>query len=64
MMNGYRPSVARVYSEEDARQHFYHFYKDKCVLIFMSEGPKGIVKQRMKGLRQRLKNSRMESSKK
>ncbi|MFF2597103.1 FAD-binding oxidoreductase [Priestia megaterium] len=42
--NGFRPSVARVYSEEDARQHFSHFYKDKCVLIFMSEGPKGIVK--------------------
>ncbi len=41
--NGYRPSVARVYSEEDARQHFYHFHKDKCVLIFMAEGPKNIV---------------------
>ncbi|WP_088014329.1 FAD-binding oxidoreductase [Gottfriedia acidiceleris] len=44
MTNGFRPSVARVYSEEDARQHFSHFFKDKCVLIFMSEGPKGIVK--------------------
>ncbi|MEH7376228.1 FAD-binding oxidoreductase [Neobacillus drentensis] len=42
--NGFRPSVARVYSEEDARQHFSHFYKDKCVLIFMTEGPAGIVK--------------------
>lgn len=42
--NGFRPSVARVYSEEDARQHFSHFYKNKCVLIFMSEGPLGIVK--------------------
>ncbi|MFJ5625714.1 FAD-binding oxidoreductase [Peribacillus loiseleuriae] len=42
--NGFRPSVARVYSEEDARQHFAHFYKDKCVLIFMSEGPASIVK--------------------
>lgn len=44
MTNGFRPSVARVYSEEDARQHFSHFYKDKCVLIFTAEGPKGIVK--------------------
>lgn len=44
MTNGFRPSVARVYSEEDARQHFSHFYKEKCVLIFMSEGPKSIVK--------------------
>jgi alkyldihydroxyacetonephosphate synthase len=43
MVNGYRPSVARVYSEEDARQHFYHFYKEKCVLLFMAEGPAGIA---------------------
>jgi alkyldihydroxyacetonephosphate synthase len=43
MVNGYRPSVARVYSEEDARQHFYHFHKGKCVLLFMAEGSKGIV---------------------
>jgi alkyldihydroxyacetonephosphate synthase len=44
MVNGYRPSVARVYSEEDARQHFYHFHKGKCVLIFMAEGNEHIVK--------------------
>jgi FAD/FMN-containing dehydrogenases len=43
MVNGYRPSVARTYSEEDARQHFYHFHKDRCVLLFMAEGPKNIV---------------------
>jgi alkyldihydroxyacetonephosphate synthase len=43
MVNGFRPSVARAYSEEDAAQHFYHFHKNKCVLLFMSEGPKGIV---------------------
>jgi len=43
MVNGYRPSVARVYSEEDARQHFYHFHKGKCVLLFMAEGNKHIV---------------------
>ncbi|MDR0885613.1 MAG: FAD-binding oxidoreductase [Clostridiales Family XIII bacterium] len=43
VVNGFRPSVARIYSEEDARQHFYHFHKDKCVLIFMAEGPKDIV---------------------
>lgn len=41
--DGFRPSVCRVYSEEDARQHFDDFYKDKCVLIFISEGPKAIV---------------------
>ena len=43
MVNGYRPSVARAYSEEDARQHFYHFHKGKCVLLFMAEGPKGLA---------------------
>ncbi len=43
MVNGYRPSVARTYSEEDAAQHFYHFHENKCVLLFMAEGPKGIV---------------------
>ncbi|TDD05194.1 FAD-binding oxidoreductase [Saccharopolyspora terrae] len=40
---GFRPSVARVYSEEDAAQHFSHFADGKCVLVFVSEGPKGIV---------------------
>lgn len=43
MANGYRPSVARVYSEEDAAQHFSHFHDGKCLLIFMNEGPKKIV---------------------
>ena len=43
MVNGFRPSVARAYSEEDARQHFYHFHNGHCVLLFMAEGPKGIV---------------------
>lgn len=42
MVNGFRPSIARVYSEDDARQHFYHFHKDECVLIFSTEGPKEI----------------------
>ncbi len=50
MVNGYRPSVARTYSEEDARQHFYHFYKGKCVLIFMAEGSKEIVEATCKGI--------------
>ena len=43
MVNGFRPSVARAYSEEDAAQHFYHFHKNRCVLLFMAEGPEGIV---------------------
>lgn len=43
IVNGFRPSVSRIYSEEDAAQHFYHFYENKCVLILMAEGPKGIT---------------------
>jgi alkyldihydroxyacetonephosphate synthase len=50
MVNGYRPSVARVYSEEDAWQHFYHFHKGKCVLLFMAEGNKGIVQATCAGI--------------
>jgi FAD/FMN-containing dehydrogenase len=41
--DGFRPSVCRVYSEEDARQHFSGFHRGKCVLIFIAEGPEGIV---------------------
>ncbi len=40
MVQGYRPSVARLYDPEDAEDHFSHFSKGKCVLIFMTEGPK------------------------
>ncbi|MFF0146937.1 FAD/FMN-containing dehydrogenase [Amycolatopsis sulphurea] len=36
---GYRPSVARVYSEQDAAQHFSHFADGKCVAVFLAEGP-------------------------
>ena len=43
IVTGYRPSVSRSYSEEDARQHFAHFHKGKCVVIFIAEGPKGIT---------------------
>lgn len=50
VVNGYRPSVARVYSEEDAKQHFYHFHKNKCVLIFIAEGPEDIVAATAKGI--------------
>ncbi|MDR2007665.1 MAG: FAD-binding oxidoreductase [Alphaproteobacteria bacterium] len=44
MTNGLKPSVARLYSPEDAKQHFPHFYKGKCVLVFMTEGMKSIAK--------------------
>ncbi|WP_127111847.1 FAD-binding oxidoreductase [Shimia sediminis] len=50
MVAGYRPSVARVYSEEDAAQHFEDFYDGKCVLLFMAEGPKGMVEAIREGI--------------
>ncbi len=42
--NGYKPSVIRSYSVEDARQHFEHFYKGKNVMLFMAEGDAPLTK--------------------
>ncbi|HZK84093.1 MAG TPA: FAD-binding oxidoreductase [Desulfosporosinus sp.] len=43
MVEGYRPSIARLYDPEDGSYHFSHFAEGKCVLIFMAEGPKTIA---------------------
>ncbi|MEM7360402.1 MAG: FAD-binding oxidoreductase [Pseudomonadota bacterium] len=43
MVDGYRPSVARLYDVEDGAYHFSHFAEDKCVLIFVAEGAKPIA---------------------
>jgi len=40
---GYRPSVARAYSEEDAAQHFSHFAGGRAVVVIVAEGPEGIA---------------------
>ncbi|ARJ04208.1 putative FAD-linked oxidoreductase YgcU [Cnuibacter physcomitrellae] len=40
---GYRPSVARVYSPEDAGQHFSHFSDGKNVVVLVAEGPRRIA---------------------
>lgn len=40
---GFRPSVCRVYSEEDARQHFSDFPKDRSLVVFVAEGAQSIV---------------------
>lgn len=40
---GYRPSVARAYSEEDANQHFAHFANGRSVVVLVAEGPAGIA---------------------
>jgi alkyldihydroxyacetonephosphate synthase len=41
--DGYRPSVARLYSPEDARQHFSHFFEGRNVVVLVAEGPQGIA---------------------
>ncbi|MBW2178326.1 MAG: FAD-binding oxidoreductase [Deltaproteobacteria bacterium] len=43
MVNGYRPSVARLYDGEDGDYHFSHFADGKCVLIFVAEGVKPLA---------------------
>ncbi len=40
---GYRPSICRVYSPEDACQHFAHFSRGKSVVVLMAEGPASIT---------------------
>ncbi|SDI92662.1 alkyldihydroxyacetonephosphate synthase [Lentzea albidocapillata subsp. violacea] len=42
--DGYRPSVCRVYSPEDANQHFSHFSGNKNVVVLVAEGPEGIAR--------------------
>ncbi len=43
MSAGYKPSVARLYDEEDGNYHFSHFSEGRCILLFASEGPKAIA---------------------
>jgi alkyldihydroxyacetonephosphate synthase len=51
MVNGYKPSVARVYDPGDAGLHFSHFAAaDDCVLLFMAEGAAGIAKATADGI--------------
>ncbi len=45
MVAGYKPSVARLYDPEDGQLHFSNFAApDDCIVLFMAEGPAGIVK--------------------
>lgn len=43
MVSGYRPSVARVYSPEDARQHFPDHPMDQNLVVLSAEGPAPLV---------------------
>ncbi len=40
---GYRPAVCRLYSPEDAHQHFEDLDPGRCLLLFISEGPATIA---------------------
>ncbi|KEY60052.1 FAD-binding oxidoreductase [Serratia sp. DD3] len=55
MVEGYRPSIARLYDAEDGTQHFTHFADGKCVLIFMAEGAKGIAQATGAGIEEIVK---------
>jgi FAD/FMN-containing dehydrogenase len=47
---GYHPSVARAYSEEDAAQHFAHFAGGKSVVVVVAEGPQGVADATAEGV--------------
>jgi alkyldihydroxyacetonephosphate synthase len=51
MVGGFKPSVARIYDSGDADLHFSHFIDEgDCVLLFMAEGPAGIVQATVDGI--------------
>ncbi len=53
MVEGYRPSVARLYDAEDGAQHsFDQFAADKCVLMFMAEGNEKMATATAQGISQ------------
>ena len=49
MVDGYKPSVARLYDVQDSAMHF-NWSDGKCVLIFLAEGPAGITKATAEGI--------------
>lgn len=51
MVEGYRPSVARLYDAQDGAQHsFDQFAPDKCVLMFLAEGNKRMANATASGI--------------
>ncbi|MGL6197477.1 MAG: FAD-binding oxidoreductase [Lachnospiraceae bacterium] len=49
MIEGFKPSIARLYDAADASMHF-DWAEDKNVLIFMAEGPASITKATAEGI--------------
>jgi alkyldihydroxyacetonephosphate synthase len=50
MVDGYRPSVARLYDPADAALHFPDLAEGRCVLIFMAEGNELIAAATAEGI--------------
>lgn len=50
MVEGYRPSVARLYDPVDGGFHFSHFADGACVLIFVAEGNQRIAAATAEGI--------------
>lgn len=49
MVEGYKPSVARLYDVGDAASHF-DWAEGECVILFMAEGPASITKATAEGI--------------
>ena len=47
VVEGYRPAVARVYTPQDARQHFPDHPQDMNLVVLSAEGPAGLVEATM-----------------
>ena len=51
MVDGYKPSVARLYDPTDGAQHgFDKWAKDKYILIFTAEGEKDLAEVTSKAI--------------
>jgi alkyldihydroxyacetonephosphate synthase len=47
---GYRPSVCRLYSPDDATQHFAEVSQDSWMLVFVAEGPRRLTEATSAGI--------------
>ncbi len=59
---GYRPSVARLYSPDDATQHFAEVSQGRWLLVFVAEGPRAGRRGHQRGHRGRGRRARRTAS--
>ena len=52
MVAGYRPAVARIYTPQDARQHFPDHPQDTNLVVFSAEGPAPLVEATITALQE------------